>query len=182
LRQCTCNTEPGCSSRRAADPATYRPTRTSGSGSTAWPTWRPGLHCQLEAAWACRDDGAGNVLFSRPTLERGVLTWRWRPLNFMRLSIDSGGANGTRTPTLTRENAISTAVSFRLVPFQSRSLLAVSFSGLDAVKSAGSSGACRISPVLIRVALCVSRPIPGGGDTPPPGWPHRGIPLAFRRR
>jgi hypothetical protein len=41
---------------------------------------------------------------------------------------------------LTRENAVSTAVSFRLVPFQSRSLPAVSLSGLDAVKSAGSSG------------------------------------------
>jgi hypothetical protein len=45
-----------------------------------------------------------------------------------------GGAKGTRTPLLTRENAVQTAVSMRLVPVQYRSLPAVSLSGLDGVK------------------------------------------------
>ena len=45
-----------------------------------------------------------------------------------------GMLRGLRIPALTRENAVSTAVSFRLVPVQSRSLPTVSFSGLDAVK------------------------------------------------
>ena len=44
-------------------------------------------------------------------------------------------AKGIRTPVLTRKNAGSTVVSFRLVPIQSRTLPAVLFSGLDGVKS-----------------------------------------------
>ena len=47
----------------------------------------------------------------------------------------SGGAKGTRTPVLTRQNTGLPAVSLRLVPLRSRSLLAVSFSGLDGVKT-----------------------------------------------
>ena len=47
----------------------------------------------------------------------------------------SGGAKGTRTPDLTRQFTVLPAVSFRLVPIRSRLLTAVSFSGLDGVKS-----------------------------------------------
>ena len=47
----------------------------------------------------------------------------------------SGGAKGTRTPALTRQNTDSPAVSLRLVPVQYLSLPAVMFSGLDGVKS-----------------------------------------------
>ncbi|MDT7721094.1 MAG: hypothetical protein QOE94_2105 [Mycobacterium sp.] len=42
---------------------------------------------------------------------------------------------GTRTPTLTRQNAVYLMVLSRLGPFQSRSLLAETDSGLDGVKS-----------------------------------------------
>jgi hypothetical protein len=45
------------------------------------------------------------------------------------------GAKGIRTPLLTRENAVSTAVSFRLVPIQYRSLPAVSFRVLTASRA-----------------------------------------------
>jgi hypothetical protein len=45
------------------------------------------------------------------------------------------GAAGNRTRASTRQNAFWTAVSLRLVPVQSRSLPAVSFSSLDGVKS-----------------------------------------------
>jgi hypothetical protein len=52
-----------------------------------------------------------------------------------RRSCYTGGAKGTRNPSLTRQNSGSAAVSLRLVPIRSRSLPAVSFSGLDGVKS-----------------------------------------------
>jgi hypothetical protein len=74
----------------------------------------------------------GSPAVSGVTLER-ILTWLVR-----RKSLDccfSGGAKGTRTPALTRQFNDLPAVSFRLVPVQYRSLPAVSFSGLDGVKS-----------------------------------------------
>jgi hypothetical protein len=45
------------------------------------------------------------------------------------------GAKGTRTPGPTRQNTDSPLVSLHLVPIRSCSLPAVSFSGLDGVKS-----------------------------------------------
>jgi hypothetical protein len=45
------------------------------------------------------------------------------------------GEGGLEPPALTRQNTVLPAGSLRLVPIQSRSLPAVSFSGLDGVKS-----------------------------------------------
>ena len=55
--------------------------------------------------------------------------------------VSSGGAKGTRTPALTRQNIGLPADSFRFVPFQCRSLPAVMFSGLEGVKRAVSNAA-----------------------------------------
>jgi hypothetical protein len=51
------------------------------------------------------------------------------------MRICAGGARGTRTPALTRQNADLPAGSLRLIPIQSRSCLAVFFSGPDDVNS-----------------------------------------------
>jgi hypothetical protein len=82
------------------------------------------------------------------------------------------GAKGIRTPALTRQNAILTAVSFRLGPIQSRSVPAVSFSGLDGVKtySAGASSRCALSPQeIVEFSACTSerRPISTSESLPP---------------
>ena len=74
--------------------------------------------------------------------ELGHLRTVRRPPQMTRLALThaqsgffSGGAKGTRTPALTRQNSGSTAVSLPLVTSQSRSLPAVSLSSLDGVKS-----------------------------------------------
>ena len=74
--------------------------------------------------------------------ELGHLRTVRRPPQMTRLALThaqsgffSGGAKGTRTTALTRQNSGSTAVSLPLVTSQSRSLPAVSLSSLDGVKS-----------------------------------------------
>ena len=83
------------------------------------------------------------VVKNRPR-RRGQLT----PKPRIRLGHDglsTGGAKGTRTPDLTRQNADLPAVSLRLGPIHSRSLPAGMFSGLDGVKSSHPGGVGSLS-------------------------------------
>jgi hypothetical protein len=103
----------------------------------------------------------GSMTESRPT-HKSALT-----------CIDSGGAKGTRTPHLTRQNAGLTAVSVRLVPIGSRSLPAVSFSGLDGVKSeikAGVPGTPERRIGLAAIALLSSTVKRRGAPSRGCGW------------
>jgi hypothetical protein len=72
--------------------------------------------------------------------------FRWRKIRSGSIRFVCCGAKGTRTPPLTRKNAVLAAVSFRPVPSQSRSSPAVSFSGLDGVKSTSSRTWTRDGP------------------------------------
>jgi hypothetical protein len=93
-----------------------------------------------------RARGVGGILCARWTESRGRTALghstdrETRPANEKPAATEVRegflrGAKGTRTPTLTRGNAVSVAVSFRLVPIQYRSLPAVSFRVLTASRA-----------------------------------------------
>ena len=115
---------------------------------------------------------------------------RWPEKPVARVSTHHiGGRRGTRTPTLTRQNTGLPAVSFRVVPVQSRSLPADMFSGLDGVKSShqvsGVHRARRGSPNRRPVVLSLSI-TPAGSGFPAQGETHirghvRGLRTPLRR-
>jgi hypothetical protein len=89
-----------------------------------------------------------NVAWNGRTIYTGV--WK-APVDGPRM--------GTRIPALTRQNAGLSAVSFRLIPIQYRSLPADSFSGLYGRQESSppsQSGACRTSEHQIGIALHAS--------------------------
>ena len=59
------------------------------------------------------------------------------PIEPLQNALSIGGAKGTRTPALTRQNSGLPAASLRLVPIQYRSLPAVSFRVLTASRAVG---------------------------------------------